>query len=168
MQIYVDMDGVLADFDAHKVKYFKDSGLDIFKKPYNPKHDEIFWSVIRKEHPRWFLQLPSMPDMGELWFELDNHSPIILSAIPGPKKEKVRETLFQKQHWLKDRSIYWPAIFCLRSHKQDYATPNSILIDDDEKNIAEWRKKGGIGILHTSAVESIKELKKTLAMSGQK
>ena len=30
---------------------------------------------------------------------------------------------------------------------------------DREKNIKEWRENGGIGILHTSASDTIKQLK---------
>ena len=35
--------------------------------------------------------------------------------------------------------------------------PN-LLIDDNEKNVAQFKAKGGIAILHTSAENSIKEL----------
>jgi hypothetical protein len=35
----------------------------------------------------------------------------------------------------------------------------TILIDDLEKTIKEWHAQGGIGILHTSAADTIKQLK---------
>jgi hypothetical protein len=44
-------------------------------------------------------------------------------------------------------------------NKQNYSGENKILIDDREKNIEQWRSKGGIGILHTSASDTIKQLK---------
>ena len=37
--------------------------------------------------------------------------------------------------------------------------PNHILIDDRLSNIEQWRSQGGIGILHTSAVNTIQQLK---------
>jgi hypothetical protein len=43
--------------------------------------------------------------------------------------------------------------------KQEFASPNSILIDDREKNIEQWRNAGGIGVLHTDAASTIKQLK---------
>ena len=46
-----------------------------------------------------------------------------------------------------------------RANKQDYAKENSILIDDLKPTIDEWNAKGGIGILHTSAESTIKQLK---------
>ena len=39
-----------------------------------------------------------------------------------------------------------------------FGRPN-VLIDDFPQNIKEWDAAGGIGILHTSAAESIKRLK---------
>jgi len=44
--------------------------------------------------------------------------------------------------------------------KKNYAAPNHILIDDRKSNIDEWRAEGGIGILHTSAADTIRQLKK--------
>ena len=52
-----------------------------------------------------------------------------------------------------------------RQDKQQFAKdgrdgrPN-VLIDDHEGNIKEFRAKGGIGIHHTSADDTIKQLKK--------
>ena len=38
--------------------------------------------------------------------------------------------------------------------------PDAILIDDRLKSIGPWRQKGGIGILHTDANETIRQLKR--------
>ena len=43
--------------------------------------------------------------------------------------------------------------------KHEYAAPNHILIDDRDKAILPWREAGGIGILHTSANDTIAQLK---------
>jgi hypothetical protein len=44
-------------------------------------------------------------------------------------------------------------------HKKDFATPNSILIDDRLDNIIGWREAGGIGIHHINTLQTIQELK---------
>ena len=44
--------------------------------------------------------------------------------------------------------------------KAKYANKDSILIDDRKQNIDHWIESGGIGILHTSAKDTIKQLKK--------
>ncbi|MBP5699152.1 MAG: hypothetical protein J6W96_06470, partial [Alphaproteobacteria bacterium] len=49
-------------------------------------------------------------------------------------------------------------ICCLSKDKQKYGKPNDILIDDRPNNIEKWIKMGGIGILHTSAKETIRKL----------
>jgi hypothetical protein len=51
----------------------------------------------------------------------------------------------------------------LRKQKQDFAKKNgipNILIDDYPENIREWEAKGGIGILHKNAADTIARLKK--------
>jgi hypothetical protein len=46
-----------------------------------------------------------------------------------------------------------------RHEKQRFTGENRILIDDLEKTIDEWNAKGGIGIHHTSAISTIRQLK---------
>jgi hypothetical protein len=68
-----------------------------------------------------------------------------------------------KQAWVKThipRSQYKELLLYPRHEKQLFAGENKILIDDLAKTIDEWNAKGGIGILHTSAANTIKELKK--------
>ena len=45
------------------------------------------------------------------------------------------------------------------SQKAAFAYEGSVLIDDRKKNIDAWENAGGIGILHTSAKETINALK---------
>jgi hypothetical protein len=53
----------------------------------------------------------------------------------------------------------------LRKHKSNFAVdgrdkrPN-ILIDDHKQNIEAFKKAGGLGVVHTSARNTIKELRK--------
>ena len=51
------------------------------------------------------------------------------------------------------------AIFVKKELKRQYAAQNHILIDDYLDNIKEWREDGGIGILHVTVGQTIKELK---------
>ena len=45
------------------------------------------------------------------------------------------------------------------SQKAAFAIEGAVLIDDREKNINAWVEAGGIGILHTSAANTIDQLK---------
>ena len=44
--------------------------------------------------------------------------------------------------------------------KAEYAGKNRILIDDRQDTIDRWNANGGIGILHTSTANTIKQLQK--------
>jgi len=70
------------------------------------------------------------------------------------------ESRVGKHKWVKRELPGFHLILRSPEHKKDFAAPNSILIDDREDNIDSWKKAGGIGILHKSANETIKELKK--------
>lgn len=60
-----------------------------------------------------------------------------------------------KKHYGKEDGV----ICCLSKDKQNFGKPKDILIDDREPNIQRWEEMGGIGILHTSAEETIRKLK---------
>jgi hypothetical protein len=47
-----------------------------------------------------------------------------------------------------------------RAQKMLFANEGKILIDDMEQTIREWKNAGGVGILHTSASDTISQLKK--------
>lgn len=98
-----------------------------------------------------------------LWEKIKNLSPIILSAVgndsDGKKKGAKRD---QVNDYLKPT----PQIkfVALGTDKKLYANANSILIDDEQKNIDAWESPGanGIGIKHdsTNVQATIDELKK--------
>jgi len=69
----------------------------------------------------------------------------------------------QKKIWLKKQGLaYKPNIVPGRKHKAEYATPETILIDDTEDVISSFNKAGGIGILHTDVNITIERLETLL------
>ena len=70
--------------------------------------------------------------------------------------------VYDKVEWIKkyvDPSVVVNCTFT-GSQKAAYAMKKNVLIDDRKKNIEAWEAAGGIGILHTSAAETIEQLKK--------
>lgn len=171
MRVFVDMDGVLADFEAKKRKHFSNSGLDIFEDPFNchKEHEKIFWATIREKYPDWFLELPVCPGAKKLMEYLRPYNPVILTAIPRLEME-VWRVVYQKQEWGYRYFPNVPMICCLTRHKKDYAIPQSVLIDDRENTIDSWIKKGGSGILHRSIEDTLsafKVVENAVAMAGE-
>lgn len=148
-KIYVDMDGVLADFD----KGYEDL-TGITTKEADKKGPESFWEPISKAGAKFWITLKWMPDGKQLWDYVKKYNPELLSA---PSREE--SSRMGKRVWVKRELPGTKLILRSADKKQEFALPNSILIDDREKNIEQWRNAGGIGILHTDTASTIKKLK---------
>lgn len=148
-KIYVDMDGVIVDFDGG---YEKLTGITT--KEADKKGPEFFWKPISKAGAKWWITLKWMPDGKQLWDYVKKYNPELLSA---PSREEASR--LGKRVWVKRELPGVKLILRSADKKQEFASPNSILIDDREKNIEQWKNAGGIGILHTDAASTIKQLK---------
>jgi len=149
-KIYCDMDGVIVDFEDG---YKRLTGKNI--KGNHVKGDADFWQPITDAGANFWINLDWMPDGEQLWKYIKNYSPSILSA---PSREKSSRT--GKKIWVEDNIPGTKLILKPAPEKQELAEPNAILIDDREDNIEQWINAGGIGILHTSANDTITQLKK--------
>lgn len=149
--IFVDMDGVIADFDK---RYFELFGEAKSKEKFNERFQQFIES-------RQFETLDLLPGAIKLinFLSAYNIPKRILSSTARPIY--YRKISDQKQVWLKNNFIRWPQIFVPgASIKRHWATPNSILIDDHLLNIEDWNKNGGIGIHHKDVDITIETLKK--------
>ena len=145
-KFYLDLDGVMVDFDKHK-----------YRLKNHFESDREMWEEVNKV-PHWFLNLDPMPDAFELWEFLEPYNPTILTAIPRTaQKEHAAE---DKRQWVKNHlGDNVNVITCYGIEKQLHANPSAILIDDSGRNIGQWINKGGIGILHRDAFNTISALK---------
>jgi len=147
-KIYCDMDGVLVDFDkGYKELTGKEAswGTD----------PEEFWTPIAKAGAAFWIKLKWMPDGKQLWDYIKGYNPDLLSAPSREESSKIG-----KRVWVKRNLPGVKLILRSAERKQEFATPNSILIDDRKDNIERWKEAGGIGIYHTSAADTIQQLKK--------
>jgi hypothetical protein len=148
-KIYCDMDGVLVDFDKG---YMKLTGKDISGQFFS---DTDFWDPINAAGYDFWINLEWMTDGKDLWSYIEKYNPELLSA---PSRQM--ESRVAKNHWVERELPDVHLILRNAKHKKDFAGPNNILIDDRVDNINGWIEAGGIGILHTSAENTINELKK--------
>jgi len=152
--IYVDMDGVIADFSK---RYKERFGVRPEQTRNNKEFGGYFTKFIAN---REFQTLDPMED-AFLLINYLNMIPVekqILSSTARPDSHDAIAP--QKQEWLKTHGINYKANFVPgKSLKYKFATPDSIIIDDTKSVIDDWNKAGGIGILHTDAISTIAMLK---------
>jgi beta-phosphoglucomutase-like phosphatase (HAD superfamily) len=159
MKVYVDMDGVLANFERRYFeRYGELPGSMRDKKEFNNYWDDFVLT-------RQFETLELWPGATELLQYLDLQTSVekeILSSSGGPKyHDTVTE---QKKVWLKKFDILYPAnIVSGRKNKALYAKPDTILIDDTSDVITAFNKAGGIGILHKEVGNTLMMLDKVIA-----
>ena len=148
-KIYCDMDGVLVDFDK--------GYLELTGHVLDGSHrsDTDFWDPINAAGYDFWNNLEWMGDGKVLWSYIEKYNPELLSA---PSRQV--ESRIAKNHWVERELPGVHLILRSAKHKKDFAGPNNILIDDRIDNVNGWIEAGGIGILHTSAVDTIKKLKK--------
>ena len=149
-KIYCDMDGVLVDFEKG---YEELTGRNI--KGQHVSGGPDFWDPITKAGASFWVKLQWMPDGKQLWEYIKQYTPVLLSAPSREESSKIG-----KYVWVKREMPGTKLILRSAERKQEFATPQSILIDDRKDNIDRWKEAGGIGIYHTSAADTIQQLKK--------
>jgi hypothetical protein len=148
-KIYCDMDGVLVDFEKG---YEELTGKNI--RGNHVKGDSSFWQPIADAGESFWTGLTWMSDGMQLWEYIKQYNPKLLSA---PSRDKSSRT--GKEKWVEQNIPGTVLLLKSAELKQLYASPKSILIDDRADNIKRWNEAGGIGILHTSAIDTINKLK---------
>jgi 5'(3')-deoxyribonucleotidase len=149
--IYLDMDGVVSDFDGYA------EPIVGFRTPGGVRYDQEGWTLI-SANQRVYRDLPEMPDAHRLVREVqqlakDNDMFVaFLTAIP--RQNDIPWVHWDKINWINAR---WPGIPVFfgpySSDKQVHCkSPNDVLIDDRPSNVEEWRNVGGKAILHTGDV----------------
>ena len=130
---YLDLDGVLADFDG---RFFKLTG----KWPHQVEKNRM-WKTINSDK-EFFGSIELMEHALILWDYSKQFNPIFLSGLPSMRGGKE-----QKERWVAEKfGTEWPVIVLPKKEKQHHSGTNKILIDDTIVNITQWVDKGGHGI----------------------
>lgn len=134
------MDGVLCDFEKNFSK---------FRNPKVKYDKKIFRDAVMTH--KIFEDLDYMPNAIRLLSVVRslNVAVEILTSVGTHDPMQGAEAARQKTHWLQKHGItYKPNFVRMFSEKPNYATPNSILIDDRPDCAGPFTKAGGHGILH--------------------
>ena len=151
-KIFSDMDGVLTDFDES----FKKASDGIAPRDYEKKFGkDKFWELIDGKGVGYWVGMPYMSDGEQYWNYIKDYDVELLSSPSRSSTSRLGKRL-----WVRNNMPGVKLTLAQASKKQNYANPDSILIDDRKSNIDQWISQGGIGILHTSASDTIQQLKK--------
>jgi 5'-nucleotidase len=155
-RIYLDLDGVLADFERHFVDHF---GVDP-----QTLDDAAMWKKINS-YPDFYANLPPMTGGPSLFDKLYwdwEYDVTILTACP---RSNYRNAAIQKRNWVRNHLSTDVTVIpmlggvnkALFMHE-----PGDILIDDMEKNCRAWEELGGKAILHRSTDSTVAILEEIL------
>ncbi len=151
MQLFLDCDGVLADFDKRAKEILGMPSREYEKE----KGAKNFWKTIYST-PDFFFTIDKMSDADELVNATRHLNPIILTGIP-------------RGDWASDQKLRWRdkhfpdlPMICVESKNKFmhmHQDKHNIIIDDWPKYKPIWEENGGTFILHTSAENSLNELR---------
>lgn len=158
MQVFLDSDGVLADFDTYAGQLLGMPSREFERQKHTGGAAEM-WRILY-EHEDYFFKLPKMPDADDLVQGVRDmgFEPIVLTGIPS--KDGSDWAIGQKVRWY---AKYYPdlSVICCKSKDKllhMIEGKHNVLIDDWTQHKRAWEDAGGTFIVHTSASKSLAEL----------
>jgi len=144
-KLFLDLDGVLADFDR---------GVQAVtgKRPEDLP-TRVMWAALAR-HPDFYATLELMADARMLWDFCRPFHPTILTGLPrGNWAED------QKRRWVRTMlGAQVRVITTMSREKHKFAEPGAVLVDDRASLREAWEAAGGIFVHHVSAARSIAAL----------
>jgi hypothetical protein len=149
-QLFLDCDGVLADFDRGA-----QAVLGLPPREFEKRHGlGEFWRRLARA-PDFYATLQPLPDAHELFEAVRHLDPIILTGLP-------------RGNWAAPQKLRWAAehfpgtriITCMAVDKRRHAQAGDILVDDTLRYRHLWEEAGGTFVHHRSAAETIAELRR--------
>jgi|TARA_B110000908_G_scaffold57571_1_gene70185 hypothetical protein len=147
MIIYIDMDGVIADFSSWMKSHIPDIDEDMWRGTDKP------WNVMKENYKEVYLNLKPLHLLSHANYMYNNLEHVkFLTAIPHSwwdthegEIAKLNKTTWLNQHInnFKDEDVIFTAG---AKDKVKYANESSVLYDDREDTIQAWNAAGGIGI----------------------
>lgn len=149
--IYLDMDGVLANFDQAAKNFLNATDREFDQAKHNNKWNRSQWELIKTQNPRFYLSLPKTEFADDLVSvarkfrdQLDWNLKI-LTAIPSGND--MPWAFYDKILW---QQKYYPDIPVMfgpySKDKHLHCLPNDILVDDRIDNCNNWTKAMGLSL----------------------
>ena len=149
-RLFLDADGVLADFDRAARRL-----LGASPKQYIAEHGRgAFWKRLAKVK-NFYGSLPEMPDARLLFDAVEHLKPTILTGLPIGKWAAP-----QKVEWAAEHFPGVPIITCMAADKHKHMHPGDVLVDDREKHREAYEAAGVVFVHHKNAEDSLAQLSK--------
>lgn len=148
-QIYLDCDGVLADFDRGAAAV-----LGMHPRAFEAKYGiKAFWRRLAHA-PAFFETLELLPGATTLYEAVRDRDPIILTGLPLG-----RWAAPQKRAWAQRHFPGVPVITTSAALKREHCHPGDVLVDDRDQYRHLWEEAGGRFVLHKDARSSVRQLR---------
>jgi len=149
-RLFLDADGVLADFDRGARQ-----SLGLRPKEFIAKHGRgTFWMRLAKAK-NFYGALPEMPDARLLFDAVKHLKPTILTGLPLGSWAAP-----QKVDWAAEHFPGVPIITCMARDKHKHMKPGDVLVDDREKHRPAYEAAGVVFVHHKNAEDSLRQLAK--------
>ena len=149
-RLFLDADGVLADFDRGSRDL-----LGMRPKDFIDRHGRgAFWKRLAKA-PNFYGSLRQMPDAQLLFDAVKHLKPTILTGLPLGSWAAP-----QKVEWAANHFPGVPIITCMARDKHKHMHPGDVLVDDREKHRAAYEAAGVVFVHHKNAEDSLRQLAK--------
>lgn len=158
-RIFLDMDGVLADFDG--------AFLSLFGKTCEQcESKNEMWRLIHG-HDEFFYNLPKMEGAIDLYDTAVSYSneysrPIILTSAGSSDFHHVAQ---QKRRWIQSHIDNSALIITVKDGLDKAAfvhNAGDILIDDWRKNCEAWEAVGGVSVKYENYLQAINDMGEAL------
>jgi hypothetical protein len=147
-RLFLDLDGVLADFDRGVQELLGMSSAQ-FEKKYGIKE---FWRRLASA-PEFYARLPLLPDARTLFGAVEHLTPTILTGLPLGKWAAPQKVAWCEQHFPRV-----PVITCMARDKHRFMDPGDVLVDDRDRHRPAYEAHGVVFVHHETARQSLREL----------
>ena len=149
-KLFLDCDGVLADFDAGAREVLGGMTPAQFEARHSKRE---FWRRLAQT-PDFYATLPLMKDARTLFDAVAHLQPTILTGLPLGNWAAP-----QKVRWAAEHFPGTPIITCMARDKYRYMGPGDVLVDDREDHRGKWEEAGGVFVHHRSTRETLEVLR---------
>ena len=148
--LFLDCDGVLADFDHGVTKL-----LGMSPAEFQERHSTgEFWKRLARAED-FYGTLEEMPDAQQLFEAVKHLCPTILTGLPLG-----RWAAPQKERWAASHFPGVPIITTMAREKHLHMERGDVLVDDRLNHRGLWEKAGGIFVHHRNAEDTLRQLAK--------